>query len=254
MCIDGSVAQHLPICGGSVAGSSTSYCPRAVSPAARPSSSQTRCADAAGEASPSSRRRGAPAAACHFRTRWARTRCAATVLAGGVHGTGRGRLFATIRTAAASSSGSNMPTTLMLLALSGAGCIAPEVKSSPAPTSSCPCHCIGPGCCNAATTKQPCWRTPIRAAGGPPVAADWLVRRRRTPPQGHLGPDGPSTQYPGCLCRAQRPELRATEAGRHRRRRDDDRGHSRRMRARAEAAGAEFVGVLTLARALRTGA
>jgi ComF family protein len=28
----------------------------------------------------------------------------------------------------------------------------------------------------------------IRSAGGPPVAADWLVRRRRTPSQGHLGP------------------------------------------------------------------
>src|ERR1700739_4813209 len=28
----------------------------------------------------------------------------------------------------------------------------------------------------------------IRAAGGPDVAADWLVRRRRTPSQGHLGP------------------------------------------------------------------
>ena len=27
----------------------------------------------------------------------------------------------------------------------------------------------------------------VRAAGGPEVAADWLVRRRRTPPQGHLG-------------------------------------------------------------------
>ena len=28
----------------------------------------------------------------------------------------------------------------------------------------------------------------IRAAGGPQVAADWLIRRRRTPAQGHLGP------------------------------------------------------------------
>ena len=28
----------------------------------------------------------------------------------------------------------------------------------------------------------------VRAAGGPEVAADWLVRRRRTPMQGHLGP------------------------------------------------------------------
>src|SRR5260370_34506607 len=28
----------------------------------------------------------------------------------------------------------------------------------------------------------------VCAAGGPEVAADWLVRRRRTPSQGHLGP------------------------------------------------------------------
>ena len=28
----------------------------------------------------------------------------------------------------------------------------------------------------------------ISSAGGPPVAVDWLVRRRRTPPQGRLGP------------------------------------------------------------------
>ena len=28
----------------------------------------------------------------------------------------------------------------------------------------------------------------IHAAGGPPVAPDWLIRRRRTPSQGRLGP------------------------------------------------------------------
>ncbi len=28
----------------------------------------------------------------------------------------------------------------------------------------------------------------IHAAGGPPVGADWLVRRRRTPSQGLMGP------------------------------------------------------------------
>ena len=28
----------------------------------------------------------------------------------------------------------------------------------------------------------------ICSSGGPPLAADWLVRRRRTPAQGHLGP------------------------------------------------------------------
>ena len=41
---------------------------------------------------------------------------------------------------------------------------------------------------SAATTRRRCWRTRSARAGGPPVAADCLVRRRRTPSQGHLGP------------------------------------------------------------------
>lgn len=92
----------------------------------------------------------------------------------------------------------------------------------------------------------------IHAAGGPPVAPDWLVRRRRTPSQGRLGP----------LARAR--NVRGAFALR--------RGHSvKGMRlvivddvlttgATAEECarvlrreGAQYVGVLTLARALRTG-
>src|SRR5258708_4338490 len=36
----------------------------------------------------------------------------------------------------------------------------------------------------------------IHAAGGPPVAPDWLVRRRRTPSQGRLGPAGGARNPP----------------------------------------------------------
>jgi predicted amidophosphoribosyltransferase len=35
----------------------------------------------------------------------------------------------------------------------------------------------------------------VRAAGGPPVAVDWLVRRRRTPVQGHLAPPRASGMF-----------------------------------------------------------
>ena len=92
----------------------------------------------------------------------------------------------------------------------------------------------------------------IRAAGGPPVAADWLVRRRRTPSQGRLG----------ALARAR--NVRAAFALR--------RGRSVRGKrvvlvddvlttgATVEECarvlrrnGAAWVGVLTLARALRAG-
>jgi len=92
----------------------------------------------------------------------------------------------------------------------------------------------------------------VRAAGGPPVAANWLVRRRRTPSQGRLGP----------LARVR--NVRAAFALR--------RGRSVRGKrvvliddvlttgatveecARVlRRAGAVFVGVLTVARAVRAG-
>ena len=45
---------------------------------------------------------------------------------------------------------------------SGAGCTAPEAKSSPMPTFLCRCHCIGPGSFGVATTRRRCW--PWRSA------------------------------------------------------------------------------------------
>ena len=39
----------------------------------------------------------------------------------------------------------------------------------------------------------------IRAAGGPAVAPDWLVRRRRTPSQGRLGPVGRARNVRGAF-------------------------------------------------------
>jgi len=45
---------------------------------------------------------------------------------------------------------------------SGAGCTAPEAKSSPMPTFLCRCHCIGPGSFGVATTRRRC--RPCRSA------------------------------------------------------------------------------------------
>jgi ComF family protein len=92
----------------------------------------------------------------------------------------------------------------------------------------------------------------IRAAGGPPVAPDWLVRRRRTPSQGRLGAAararnvrGAFALRPGRSIRGKRIVL------------IDDvltTGATVEECARVlRRAGAEFVGVLTLARALRAG-
>lgn len=90
----------------------------------------------------------------------------------------------------------------------------------------------------------------VHAAGGPPVAADGLVRRRRTPAQGHLGPDararnvrGAFALHPGREVRGRRVVIvddvmttgaTAAECARVLRR-----------------GGAASVGVLTLARVLR---
>ena len=93
----------------------------------------------------------------------------------------------------------------------------------------------------------------IRKAGGPPVAPDWLVRRRRTPPQGHLGPG------------ARERNVRAAFAVRSERSFAGKRvviiddvmttgatiAECARVLRRAKAAS---VSVLTLARALRAGA
>jgi ComF family protein len=92
----------------------------------------------------------------------------------------------------------------------------------------------------------------IRAAGGPAVAPDWLVRRRRTPSQGRLGPVGRARNVRGafalrrgCSVKGKRVVI------------VDDvltTGATVEECARVlRRAGAAFVGVLTLARALRAG-
>jgi len=92
----------------------------------------------------------------------------------------------------------------------------------------------------------------IRVAGGPPVAPDWLVRRRRTPSQGRLGAAARARNVRGAF---------ALRAGRSIRGKrivliDDvlTTGATVEECARVlRRAGAAFVGVLTLARALRAG-
>jgi ComF family protein len=92
----------------------------------------------------------------------------------------------------------------------------------------------------------------IRSAGGPEVAADWLVRRRRTPAQGHLGPAARERNVRGAF---------AVQAGRSFAGKrvvviDDvmTTGATVEECARVlKRAGAASVGVLTLARALRIG-
>ena len=92
----------------------------------------------------------------------------------------------------------------------------------------------------------------IQRAGGPPLAADWLVRRRRTPSQGTLGP----------LARAR--NVRGAFALRRGRSVEGKRivlidnvlttGATAEECARVlRRAGAASIGVLVLARALRAG-
>jgi ComF family protein len=92
----------------------------------------------------------------------------------------------------------------------------------------------------------------VRAAGGPPVMADWLVRRRRTPSQGRLGPAararnvrGAFAVRRGCNVKGKRIVL------------VDDvltTGATVEECARVlRRGGAAFIGVLTLSRAVRAG-
>jgi ComF family protein len=92
----------------------------------------------------------------------------------------------------------------------------------------------------------------IHSAGGPQVAADWLVRRRRTPAQGHLGPAARVRNVRGAF---------GIQAGRNFAGKrvvliDDvmTTGATVEECARVlKRSGAISVGVLTLARALRVG-
>jgi ComF family protein len=93
----------------------------------------------------------------------------------------------------------------------------------------------------------------IRGAGGPPVAADWLLRRRRTPPQGHMNPEARARNVRAAF--ALRPGRNV--AGKNVVIIDDviTTGATADECARVlKRAGAASVGVLALARALRTGA
>jgi ComF family protein len=93
----------------------------------------------------------------------------------------------------------------------------------------------------------------IHAAGGPPMAPDWLLRRRRTPAQGHLGPLARARNVASAF--AVRPGR--SFAGRRVVIIDDvmTTGATVAECARVlRRAGAGFIGVLTLARALKAGA
>jgi ComF family protein len=92
----------------------------------------------------------------------------------------------------------------------------------------------------------------IRSAGGPPVAADWLVRRRRTPSQGHLGPAARQRNVGGAF----RMRAGRNVTGKRVVIIDDvmTTGATVDECARVlKRAGAASIGVLTLARALRVG-
>jgi ComF family protein len=92
----------------------------------------------------------------------------------------------------------------------------------------------------------------IRSSGGPPLAADWLVRRRRTPAQGHLGPAARERNVRGAF--AIRPGR--SFVGKRVVIIDDvlTTGATVEECARVlKRAGAASVSVLTLARALRVG-
>jgi ComF family protein len=92
----------------------------------------------------------------------------------------------------------------------------------------------------------------IRAAGGPAVAPDWLVRRRRTPSQGRLGPLGRARNVRGAFALRRGRSVKGKRVVIV----DDvlTTGATVEECARVlRRAGAAFVGVLTLARALRAG-
>lgn len=93
----------------------------------------------------------------------------------------------------------------------------------------------------------------IHAAGGPPVAPDWLVRRRRTPSQGRLGPAARAKNVRGAFALRKGRSVKGMRVVVV----DDvlTTGATAEECARVlRRAGAAWVGVLTLARSVRTGA
>ena len=92
----------------------------------------------------------------------------------------------------------------------------------------------------------------IRAAGGPPVAADWLVRRRRTPSQGRLSAAGRARNVRAAFALRRGRSVRGKRVVLI----DDvlTTGATVEECARVlRRNGAAWVGVLTLARAVRAG-
>src|SRR4051812_2118870 len=92
----------------------------------------------------------------------------------------------------------------------------------------------------------------IHAAGGPPVAPDWLVRRRRTPTQGRLGPAARAKNVRGAFALRRGRSIKGKRVVIV----DDvmTTGATAEECARVlRRAGAEWVGVLTLARSVRAG-
>jgi ComF family protein len=92
----------------------------------------------------------------------------------------------------------------------------------------------------------------IRAAGGPPVAPDWLVRRRRTPSQGRLGPAARARNVRGAFAVRRGCEVKGKRIVLV----DDvlTTGATVEECARVlRRGGAAFVAVLTLSRAVRAG-
>jgi ComF family protein len=92
----------------------------------------------------------------------------------------------------------------------------------------------------------------VHGAGGPPVAADWLVRRRRTPSQGVLGRLARIRNVRGAFAMRPRRSVRGKRVVLV----DDvlTTGATAEECARVlRRDGAVFVGVLVLARALRAG-
>ena len=93
----------------------------------------------------------------------------------------------------------------------------------------------------------------IRGAGGPPVAADWLVRRRRTPSQGMLGPLARARNVRGAFVLRRGRSVKGKRVVLI----DDvlTTGATAEECARVlRRAGAAYVGVMVLARAVKAGA
>jgi ComF family protein len=92
----------------------------------------------------------------------------------------------------------------------------------------------------------------IHAAGGPPVAADWLVRRRRTRSQGTMGPLARARNVRGAFALRRGRSVKGKRVVLI----DDvlTTGATAEECARVlRRGGAEYVGVMVLARAVRTG-